>query len=105
MAGACMVEGHGGQGVYMAEGMHGGGGMHGRGACVAGGMRGRGHAWRSCYMAGEMALQQTVRMLLECILVSIIFLRNEHVIVLPYHGTSDVSAPSDLEAKNPDMEG
>ena len=51
----------------------GGGGMDGVGhawcgACMAGGMHGGGHAWQEI-----RPLQQTVRFLLECILVKELF--------------------------------
>ena len=65
----------------MAGGMHRRGGVHGRGACVAGVVHGRGGpAWqRGVCVAGGHAWQilrdtvneWAVRILLECILVSV----------------------------------
>ena len=53
-----------GGGVRVAGGGVCGGGVHGRRACVA-----EGCAWQGACMAGGGALQRTVRILLECILV------------------------------------
>ena len=66
--------------------MHGGGGacMVGGGACMVGCMHGRGHAWwegfvwqrrRACQET--RLLQRTVRILLECILVLIVFVNGK----------------------------
>ena len=81
--------------ILFRGGMRGGGGhvwwwgMCGRGACVAGGMHGRGGlhgrggmhfgGWQGVCVAGGHArqeiwpLQRTVRILLECILVKLVF--------------------------------
>ena len=76
-----MVEGHAWQGGGHAWQ----GGMHGRGMCMAGGcawqggMHGRGYAsWGACVARGgghawHTANELAVRILLECILVSVVF--------------------------------
>ena len=84
--GVCMVKehmhgigGHVWQGAcMMVGGMHGGGGHAWQRACVAGGMHVGGHVWQRCEWQGHAwqdrwPLQRTVRILLECILVSLIF--------------------------------
>ena len=46
------------------------GGVHGEEACMAGGVRCGGvHGEEACMAGGVRALQRTVRILLECILV------------------------------------
>ena len=69
--GACMaMHGHGWQGACVVGGMHGGGHAW-QGACVVGGMHGGGHAWQGWGHVWQerWPLQQTVHILLECILV------------------------------------
>ena len=79
--GGCMWWGHAWQAAYMVGGMRGGG-MHGRGhvlhgACVVGGHAWQGGclAWRGRAWQERSPLQRTVRILLECVLVSFDFMR------------------------------
>ena len=72
--GACMAEGIHGRGpcmvgVYMAGGVHGRGHLR-HGPCMAGG-----HAWHACHpwqTLQDMVNERAVRILLECILVTVI---------------------------------
>ena len=97
MAGGMCGRGHVWQGEMYGGGMHGKEGMCGRrvcmawvGACMAGGgMCGRReHAWQEVYMAGghvwqeRWPLQQTVHILLECILFGFSFLSSDFDTVL-----------------------
>ena len=93
IAGVCVAGAHAWQGRHVLQGlMHGRGGMCGKGhawqgacvpvgGCVAGGvhggMHGRGHVWQGgahgsgACMKQRWLLKQVVRILLECILVSL----------------------------------
>ena len=74
---------HAWQGVCMAGGHAGWGGVRGRGhawqrACMAGGMRDGGHCMAGggggrCAWQERRPLQRTVRILLECFLISVMF--------------------------------
>ena len=88
--GACMAGGHGWQGTCMA----GGRGHAWQGVCMAEDMHGRGHAWREMCMAGDMhgrghawqilrdtINERAVRILQECILVSIVSREVAHTVV------------------------
>ena len=85
MAGMCMAwamhgkavhgGGHAWQGNVHGKGVHGGGhawqgGMCGKGVCMAGGMHDRGHTWHE-----RWPLQRMVCILLECIFVKLLSLR------------------------------
>ena len=71
MAGACMVGGMHGQGGMCGWGHVWPGGMHGMWS--GGHMVGGGHAWWGHTWQERRPLQQTVRILLECILVEVYF--------------------------------